>query len=186
MIAIGGYTDSNDGTDKYSLMVSSSANINTFVNNVLNFVAKFGFDGVDIDWEYPMTSRDKIGFSNLLTALRTAFNPRGYLLSAAVSASPYFIDLGTNNCNQLLKISFKTKQFFKSTGYDVPILNERLDFINLMTYDLHGAGWEPTVADHHAPLYRRSSDTVNLNVNSSVNYWISKAVVLALRVALKW
>ena len=106
MIAIGGYSDSNDGTDKYSLMVSSRANINTFVNNVLNFVAKFGFDGVDIDWEYPMTSRDKIGFSNLLTALRTAFNPRGYLLSAAVSARPYFIDLGTHNCNQLLKISF--------------------------------------------------------------------------------
>ena len=61
----------------------------------------------------------------------------------------------------------------------MPILNERLDFINLMTYDLHGAGWEPTVADHHAPLYRRSSDTVNLNVNSSVNYWISKGASAA-------
>ena len=64
-------------------------------------------------------------------------------------------------------------------GYNVPILNKNMDFINLMSYDMHAAGWEPTAADHHAPLYKRSWDTVNLNCNYSVNYWISKGLSAA-------
>jgi chitinase len=38
MIAIGGWTDSTDGTAKYSKLVSSSANINTFVSSVVAFL----------------------------------------------------------------------------------------------------------------------------------------------------
>ena len=44
---------------------------------------------------------------------------------------------------------------------------------------MHGAGWEPTFADHHAPLYKRSWDTANLSCNYSVNYWISKGLSAA-------
>lgn len=36
-------------------------------------------------------------------------------------------------------------------GYDVPRLNDYLDFINLLSYDYHSA-FEPAV-NHHAPLY---------------------------------
>ena len=39
---------------------------------------------------------------------------------------------------------------------------------------MHGSSWEPTKADHHAPLYKRSWDKdPTLNCNGSVSYWIS-------------
>ena len=41
-------------------------------------------------------------------------------------------------------------------GYDVPRLNENLDFINLLSYDYHSA-FEPAV-NHHAPLYPLEED----------------------------
>lgn len=41
-------------------------------------------------------------------------------------------------------------------GYDVPRLNEYLDFINLLSYDYHSA-YEPAV-NHHAPLYPLEED----------------------------
>jgi chitinase len=95
LIAIGGYSDSNDGTGKYSNMVSSSDNINTFIGHVIAFVEKYGFDGVDLDWEYPSSPEDKAGFSNLLTTMRSIFDTKGYLLTAAVPAGPYFTEPGT-------------------------------------------------------------------------------------------
>ena len=92
MIAIGGWTDSEDG--KYSQLVSDSTNIATFVASVMTFLQQYKFDGLDLDWEYPTTEQDKIGFANLITALREAFTPKGYLLSAAVACNADTIDAG--------------------------------------------------------------------------------------------
>jgi chitinase len=41
---------------------------------------------------------------------------------------------------------------------------------------MHSSSWEPSSADHHAPLYKREWETPvsNNNVNYSVNYWITK------------
>lgn len=41
-------------------------------------------------------------------------------------------------------------------GYDVPRLNEYLDFVNLLSYDYHSA-YEPVV-NHHSPLYPLEED----------------------------
>ena len=41
-------------------------------------------------------------------------------------------------------------------GYDIPRLNEYLDFINLLSYDYHSS-YEPAV-NHHAPLYPLEED----------------------------
>ena len=93
MIAIGGWADSNDGTAKYSKLVSSTTNINTFVSSVVSFLKLYGFDGLDVDWEYPACAADKAGFVQLLSALRTAFCST-YLLSIAVGASSAIADAG--------------------------------------------------------------------------------------------
>lgn len=57
-----------------------------------------------------------------------------------------------------------------SPGYDVPTLNENLDFLNVMAYDMHGY-WE-SKADHHSPLRLRPWDT--RSSDAAVKYWISK------------
>ena len=83
MLAFGGWGDSNIN-DKYSQLVSSSQNIETFVLSVVQLLVEFNFDGLDVDWEYPKTDADKVGFINLLVALKTAFAQNGFILSVAV------------------------------------------------------------------------------------------------------
>ena len=53
-----------------------------------------------------------------------------------------------------------------------------MDFVNLMSYDMHGS-WEPEWADHHAPLQKRSWDTTPLTVEDGVEYWIAGGITAA-------
>ena len=80
---------------------------------------------------------DRINFGLWAKELREAFKPRGLLLSAAVSAGKPTIDL----------------------AYDVPTLGQYLDFINVMSYDLHGH-WDRKTG-HHSALYQHSGDSSN-------------------------
>ena len=50
-VAIGGWNDSEG--DKYSRLVNDPAARKKFIDHVLQFIEKYNFDGLDLDWEYP-------------------------------------------------------------------------------------------------------------------------------------
>jgi len=133
LVAIGGWTDSQNHAGAYSKLFRNEANRATFVKSAVEFLQKWGFDGLDLDYEYP-NAGDKIAFGKFVKELKIAFEPFGYELTAAISASPGKI----------------------SKGYDIPTMAKYMDAIHLMAYDLHGS-WEKT-ADHHSPLYARPWD----------------------------
>jgi len=98
----------------------------TLITNIINFIKKYGYDGVDIDWE-PVPEEHGTAFINFLTSLRTELDkitPRPLLIVATVSGWYYKGLLG---------------------------IQAKLDQINLMTYDL-GGDWLGKVW-HNSPLY---------------------------------
>lgn len=50
-LAIGGWKDSVG--DKYSILVNDPQARAKFVTHTVQFIEKYGFDGLDLDWEYP-------------------------------------------------------------------------------------------------------------------------------------
>ncbi|KAB0790753.1 hypothetical protein PPYR_15658 [Photinus pyralis] len=152
IVAIGGW---NEGSEKYSLMASTAASRMEFARSVLKFLQKHGFDGIDIDWEFPSTRggqpQDQSTFSKLLSALSTTIRPHGFSLSVAVSANPRTVE----------------------TGYDVPTISSLVDFISIMSYDYHGAFDD--ITGHNAPLFGRPDDEdKTFNVNYGVRFWLAK------------
>lgn len=158
LIAIGGWNDSLGG--KYSRLVNSAAARKKFIDHVIKFIMKHNFDGLDLDWEYPVCWQvdckkgppsDKEGFSAWVKELKAAFQPHGLLLSAAVSPSNKVIDM----------------------GYDVPVLSQYLDWIAVMTYDYHGQ-WDKKTG-HVSPMYGHpQDDNPYFNTNFTIHYWIEK------------
>merc|ERR1712242_446821 len=51
MLALGGWNDSK--MPKYSELLASSSKIERFVEHAVGFLKEYGFDGLDLDYEYP-------------------------------------------------------------------------------------------------------------------------------------
>ena len=106
-------------------MATDPAKRATFIESTVLHLQEFGFEGVDLDWEYPGTglgtdeNTDMASFSALVDEFKTALTPYGLLLTAALSPGYDKIAL----------------------AYDVPYIFERFDFANIMCYDYHG--WWP-------------------------------------------
>ena len=142
LVALGGWNDSR--TSKYSTLLADPAKRAAFVQHAVQFINQYGFDGLDLDYEYPGydgVATDKAGFTAWVQELRAAFEQegKGWELTAAVSVSKSVID----------------------EGYDVSELAASLDAIHLMSYDMHGS-WENSV-DHHGKLYGETGDDLTVD-----------------------
>ncbi|RZC35409.1 chitinase, partial [Asbolus verrucosus] len=155
LIAIGGW---NEGSANYSSVAADPIKRATFINSALELVQTWGFDGFDLDWEYPNqrggVPADKENYVTLIKEFREVWNEHGLLLTAAVAAAAPSVDL----------------------SYDVPGLSKYLDLINVMTYDLHGP-WDD-VTGQNAPLYASPLDVSEnqklLNVDAAIRGWIAR------------
>ncbi len=130
LICVGGA-----GTESLFQGATSPANLPVFINNLTNFMATRGYDGVDIDWE-PLPSTDAQQYTNLVIGLRSALNAffQHELLTAAAGAYPPYGDSAT-----AVYMMFAT-------------LQNQFDQINIMTYDLSGP-YEGWVTWFNSPIY---------------------------------
>ena len=112
LISIGG----GDGIQgpRFNKMAKTETGRQAFVENIHHFLTKYGYDGVDIDWEVP-NPPDRANCTTLMQELRNEL-PSPWLISMAVTADP-------GNYGQ---------------GLDIPALAPLLDFMNVMTYDFYG------------------------------------------------
>ena len=161
MISIGGWTLSSEFSD----VALTAASREKFATSAVNFMTQYGFDGIDIDWEYPVGGglasntyrpEDKHNYTLLLQELdrqiqlQEAKDGRDYQLSIAAPA-------GDDKM-----VNFEFKEIAKYT-----------DFINVMTYDYHGA-WDSTT-NHQAALYGQSGDayTIDQTIQGYLNTGVS-------------
>lgn len=141
MFSIGGWYYSNDlgvSHANYVNAVKTPASRTKFAQSCVRIMKDYGFDGVDIDWEYPQAA-EVDGFIAALQEIRTLLNQQ--TVTDGRQALPY-----------QLTIAGAGGAFFLSRYYSkLAQIVAPLDYINLMTYDLAGP-WEK-VTNHQAALF---------------------------------
>lgn len=129
LISVGGWAFNDPGPtqQEFHNICLTSASRTNFINSVLSYLETFGFDGIDIDYEYPSapdrggSPEDKQNFLQLVKEMRAAFGSR-YLITIAAPASYWYLQ-----------------------HFAIGQMSQYLDFINVMTYDIHGT-WDADIA----------------------------------------
>ncbi|KAJ7131799.1 hypothetical protein C8R43DRAFT_895506, partial [Mycena crocata] len=125
-LSIGGWTFNDPPNSKiFSNMVASDANTKTFISSVLSVFETYGFDGLDVDWEYPGANdrggipADTKNYVTFMEAVKKAFSGPGYGLTFTAPSSYWYLQ-----------------------HFDLPGMLKHADWVNVMTYDLHGVATE--------------------------------------------
>lgn len=101
-------------------MSASASNRKAFINGAIQFMQTYGFDGLDLDWEYPAADdrggieADTANYVTLVQELRAAFGNK-YGLTITLPTSYWYLQ-----------------------HIDVKKMEDSVDWFNMMTYDLHG------------------------------------------------
>lgn len=142
LLSIGGWEA--DGFSDAALTDSSRLR---FARSCAAYVVRYQFDGIDIDWEFPVSGgppgfterpEDRANFTFFMQALR------GQLDSlAVVYGHPYLLTAALRASGQ-------------NVSYDIPAVTPIVDWFNIMTYDLHGF-WED-FTHFNAPLFASNGD----------------------------
>lgn len=164
LISVGGWTWSSG----FSAAARTAAGRAKLAASCVAFAKRWGFDGVDVDWEYPGgggldagAPEDAANFTLLLAALRAGLDDWGkqdgrhHPLTIAAPADPV-----------------------KVARLEVAKIHGLLDSINVMTYDFHGA-WDAKTG-HNSPLFASTGDpTPTFNTDASVQAWLSRGAPAA-------
>jgi chitinase len=150
LLSVGGWS----GSTYFSDVAATPSARNQFSASCLQVVERYGLDGLDIDWEYPVTGgkrtdhrrrSDKNNFALLLKQLRSdldAFGHERHLLLTIAS---------TGYRNHLNDLSLKE-------------MSDVLDWFNLMGYDFNEM--QPKRTSHHSGLFAWSA-TSELDADAS-------------------
>lgn len=144
VVALGGWGQSTG----FSPMAADTAARRRFVQNVLSFLVTNGYDGVDLDWEYPGSAADSANLTALVRDLRTAFSRVNTPLSISLA---------------LPATGWSGKWF------NVSAMKDMVDWFGIMTYDFYGS-WTAK-AGPNSPLYGNFSTNSEGWVDYSCSYY---------------
>ncbi|RAK92634.1 glycoside hydrolase, partial [Aspergillus costaricaensis CBS 115574] len=142
-ISIGGWAMNDPGAyeNVFSTLAASTTAQQAFLDSLVAFLDQYGFDGVDIDWEYPGAS-DRFGteadYANFVSFLQNVRSALGssYGLSITLPSSYWYL------------------QYF-----DIAKIAGTIDWFNFMSYDIYGT-WDAKIDSIGSYVYASTNLTM--------------------------
>ncbi|TFL04430.1 glycoside hydrolase [Pterulicium gracile] len=135
-------------------MISTQANRSKFINSCKSFISKYSLDGIDIDMEYP------------------AAMERGGPATDTPSLTAFFKEAKAGLSGKIVSVAAPAGYWFLK-GFEIDKVVDHVDYINMMSYDFHGA-WDKDVDDEDGTAKPHTSsldimDAISLYTRAKVD-----------------
>ncbi|KAG9456266.1 hypothetical protein H6P81_000774 [Aristolochia fimbriata] len=145
----------------FALIAASPSNRCDFIESTIATARKYGFDGIDLDWEYPADQKEMDDLGLLLDEWRVAIEKE-----ARATGRPRLLLTAAVYYSVVNPMDGITRTFPAGS------ISRNLDWINAMCFDYRG-GWNTTVTGAHAALYDPGSD---ISTSKGIASWVDAGV----------
>lgn len=178
-LCIGGwnFNNPNDENGKYtyrlfSQMVANPANRKQFINSAIAYARLYGFDGIDIDWEYPgdlSRGGSADDFNNFLLFLQECS------IAFSKVEPPIFLSYSASaHVPKGIPKSFQDDP--NSYFLWLAQCAKYLDHLNVMAYDYHTPFDHPKITGANAPLLRDTNPNSPYFIMKTLENYLSNGV----------
>lgn len=157
----------SDLNQRFEYIGNNPSRLNTWCNNIINFIITNNIHGWDLDWEYPNTASSRTAHSNMLSKMRqkidstNSANCKNYKISIAV---------GGGYTDRSPKVCWNPAH----TDYITQTAINQVDYFNIMTYDGSIGSAPCSFASHqHTGL-----------IDKAYNDWITMFTIPASKISI--
>ncbi|HEX13966.1 MAG: glycoside hydrolase family 18 protein [Desulfurella sp.] len=144
LLSVGGGNTSKS----FSVVLNNKDLFYKFAYQLINFVVKNNYNGIDIDWEFPKNTDDAYNLNKFVEFLRQNLG-ENYIIN---------IDLPFSN--------------YSGRYFDIDFLKNFVNYFVVMTYDYSGA-WS-SISGYNAPLTPGFCNSHS--IQKSIEYWLARGV----------
>ncbi|PHH50887.1 Endochitinase 1 [Ceratocystis fimbriata CBS 114723] len=157
LLSIGGWTYSS----KFAPVATKPEGRAEFCSSALTLVKDWGFDGIDIDWEYPKNKVETQAYVDLVKECRKQFDAY-----AAKHANNYHFQITIASPAGPANIS----------DLNLPAMDKYVDAWHLMAYDYAGA-WDKT-SGHQANVHMSKTNptSTKFSTDTAVNLYLNHSI----------
>lgn len=137
VLSIGG----GSGSEIFHEIMSDERKRKALVDSCIYALKHYGFDGIDLDWEYPTTEEDGNNLSCFMHELRNAMTS----LSSQCECNAFIISIAIN------------ASLHRIAALNISEYHDVIDFVNVMGYDYSGP-WSKQCG-HQSNIYSHNGKT---------------------------
>nr|AAV68692.1 putative IDGF [Diaprepes abbreviatus] len=183
LLSVGGNNDvTGEGSEKnlkYRTLLESVESRLAFVNSAHDLVKNYGFDGLDLSWEFPENKPKKI---------RNAVSSWFSKIKHKIVGESVVDEKAEEHKEQFTALVRELKNVFRHDGllltvsvlpnvnssvyFDPRQLAPNIDFATLEAFDYRTPQRNPKELDYVAPLYELLDRKVDENADYQVRYWL--------------
>ncbi|KAK4274482.1 hypothetical protein QN277_017693 [Acacia crassicarpa] len=158
LLSLGG---GSSNSSAFAAMASTPHSRSAFIESTIQVARQYGFDGLDLDWEFPDTPRD---MSNLAILFKEWY--QALLLDSKVQRKPrLLLTAAVYYANTIVLIGNETR------SYPAGAIRQYLDWASPMNFDYHGA-WSNFTGVNSALFDPKS----NISTRYGIGSWIRSGV----------